>query len=792
MEGLTPRLIRAWLRVVIFVLFASASFLTSHVVQAQTVTPGPDGSATISTGGGTIVLPPLTNSGGSQGGTGTGNTGGQTGTPGTQGGSLEGGARAEATLENSASIEDQPATQVNEYCWQGPGTILNCIVVSFLGGMTAAAGSAFDKSISFFIIGFGDLYLNSGLGNSVEGLWETVRDIFNLTFIFGLVYIGFQIILGVNESGARRTIPFLVIAALLVNFSLFITKFIIDFANLAAAQIYSLFTVTGADAINSSAGDGLAGAFLADNGTSIALGFLNQLGVSALLNYQVSDSSPIMYLFGVGVVFIVMIYVFLIGAVLVTIRFAILIFYIIFSPVMFLGWVFPGFKSTTDKFWAGLFGQAFFAPAFLFMLYVTYTLTVNFNADGRKSLQQLGGANANPNTAQNFAEILPYFILIVIFLLGSLSIARKMANAGSSGVMKINDWATGKMRGALVGAGVGGAGYLGYKALDKTAASDSKLVRYTGLGSLSRGISKYTGVRDTAEKAYKSSYIGTSVAAREKRTGELDTRISSAEEKRQSKKEESQASKTASELESLRNVVGPLSTAQQTRLVELEAIEAKYQNNVSSMIKSDIEDMSETDLVSRASLFTGDQMKKIDESDKIKPTAKQKIRSIRENAALAKVTIGAGAAQRVDGVKVSKLSVTELNSLGYSWVLKNSHFLTNGQFDKIKDGGMQLSDPQKDRLGQQRSQKFASIATTGTTLDFQDIMKGRKADDLTKMPKELFINPLALPHLSEEVLRGLTPKLNTSEKNVIRTYVGQNHNLSGFFGTAYATNNGWQ
>ncbi len=351
--------------------------------------------------------------------------------------------------------ENIPAPAVTAgACWESPGAVMNCIVVTGLGGLTAAFGWAFDASIRMFIVDFSKQYIEYGIGNTVESLWITVRDIFNLTFIFGLVYIGFQIILGVNESGARRTIPLLIIAALLVNFSLFITKFIIDFANLAAVQIFNLFQIADSP-INASAGNtAVEGAFLAEGeGASIALGFMNQLGVSALLNYDVTDSSPFLYLLGVAVVFIVMIYVFAVGAVLVTIRFAVLIFYMIFSPLMFLGFVFPGFKNISDKFWEGLFGQAFFAPAFIFMLYVTYLLTVGFNDGKRESLKELSYNGADGGVTEELARILPYFILIVIFLLGSLSIARKMANAGSSMVMKVNDWAVGKTRGALVGAG---------------------------------------------------------------------------------------------------------------------------------------------------------------------------------------------------------------------------------------------------------------------------------------------------------------------------------------------------
>ena len=95
-------------------------------------------------------------------------------------------------------------------------------VTTFFGRLTAIFGFFFDYTVEHFVIGFGDAYKNSGTGFVIDDLWGMIRNIFNLTLIFGLVYIGFQMILGLNNS-AQRSIGYLVAAALLVNFSLFIT-----------------------------------------------------------------------------------------------------------------------------------------------------------------------------------------------------------------------------------------------------------------------------------------------------------------------------------------------------------------------------------------------------------------------------------------------------------------------------------------------------------------------------------------------------------------------------------------
>lgn len=355
------------------------------------------------------------------------------------------GGTVSETTNTPPGAEQVVEVSDGESCWSSPQGFFHCIATAFFGTFVAIAGYALDWSIELFITQFGQMYIDYGVGAVVEGTWGTVRDIFNLTFIFGLVYIGFQIILGINESGAKRTIPMLIVAALLVNFSLFIVKFIVDFSNLAALQIYNLFEV--ADTLNASGGQAKAGTIvdlLGGETSSISLAFINTIGVTSLLSHNPSagaaDGIPLFYTFGMIVVFLVLIYVFFAAAILITIRFAALTFYMIFSPIMFLGWVFPGMKQYSDKFWQGLFGQAFFAPALLFMLYISYQLSAGLAGPNRVD----GSVFKNEANALGFAQFVPYLVLIVVFLMASLIVAKKMANQGASMVGKVNDWAVSK------------------------------------------------------------------------------------------------------------------------------------------------------------------------------------------------------------------------------------------------------------------------------------------------------------------------------------------------------------
>ena len=107
----------------------------------------------------------------------------------------------------------------------GLKSVLWTIVNVVFGWMVWASGLLLNLAITKYVVGFGAVFESSGLGYSVNTLWATVRDIFNLTFIFGLVYIGFKMIFNSGDSNAKRMLGSLILAALLVNFSLFITKY---------------------------------------------------------------------------------------------------------------------------------------------------------------------------------------------------------------------------------------------------------------------------------------------------------------------------------------------------------------------------------------------------------------------------------------------------------------------------------------------------------------------------------------------------------------------------------------
>jgi hypothetical protein len=317
-------------------------------------------------------------------------------------------------------------------------TLLMNIVSGVFGMFLGWAGSLLDYAIGEFVAGFGRVYEETGLGFSIDNLWSTVRDLFNLTFIFGLVFIGFRMIFNSSDSSARRMLGLLVMAALLVNFSLFITKFVIDFSNIAATQLAAGFEDS------------------AEPGTYKVSGkFMSILGLTTVLDTKgklvgangtpIPDGAIYGYIFGSLVMYLVAMFIFAAGAFLLIIRFVVLNIYMVLSPLMFLGWVFPGFSNVSKEYWSGFLSRAFFAPAYILMIYFSHQILVNMKGVLTAGSQGIGAALVEPKSS-TFLATFPFFILTSTFLIASLVIANKMGAVGASNALSLGKRISGGAR----------------------------------------------------------------------------------------------------------------------------------------------------------------------------------------------------------------------------------------------------------------------------------------------------------------------------------------------------------
>ncbi len=690
--------------------------------------------------------------------------GGSLGNPQTPGQAADQGAGAMSAAAAQAQAQMMENAMVAENMGALDDPVLQFLhkyILTGIGSFVAYTGKAFDYAIEEYIIGFGNLYINKNVGVAVDSMWSTVRDIFNLTFIFGLVYIGFKMILDSSDSSARKMLISLIGAALLVNFSLFITKFVVDFSNIAAAQIYEAFGNT--DLPN----------------FSITNGFMTMMGINDLVGVEMTASAGYAYIVGMLLVFAILIYVFLAGAIMIIIRFVVLCIYMVFSPMMFLGWVFPAMKGHSQKYWSGFLSQAFFAPAFIFMLYLSYRVTYTFSYTTKDWGHFFGQGVAKPIGVDG---LIPFFAMVIIFLLASIMVAKNMGAVGASTVVSVGNNIRGRAQNALLaaprygartlaGASASGLGKFNDKLEgSRTGRNFKRALSVASLGALDER------ARRGLVKAGKNAKFGGSNSYQDDKdfsdtlSGTRSTEKSKAEAK-----------------EKIR--LGLADGALPDQIMAMQSVVAK-------MSTSQLETMADKDREKIAQYLTTSQTDTLMKSDKIGYDDKATIGKARTKA----IEKLAGKTGSIIHEQFNKLTIEQFETMGAEYIRDNAHLLTDTQLDAVKKSS-KFNELQKDSFATSRKEKLntivsGAVSAPDTTQQFANIMAHKKPKDIAMMPANVLMHADAQQYLSDQVLREiavkgtLTPAQQQQLEGMVARYPQHSHSTAkGYFGSNHAINN---
>ena len=376
------------------------------------------------------------------------------------------------------------------------------LVVGFFGRLVGLAGLALDWGVNEYVVGFGTNFLTSGIGGAVDILWVAVRDIFNITFIFGLVFIGLKMILNSDDPGTRRWLVSLIMAALLVNFSLYITKTVVDFSNIMATQIAKGFPTN------------------TDGDITVSEGFMSTFGIQQILSkgdtssmpsHVQTDGAAYAYIFGAMILFIVTAFVFAAGAIMLFIRYAALCLYMVLSPLMFLSWVFPQMSGITSKYWHGFLGRSFFAPIYLLLVYFSIYLLNAWakviSANGGKADYANTFSGMGNTTLKSFDATLPPFILACIFMIASVIVANKMGADGASTMIGFGKNLQGRAQRSLQRAAIRTT----KSAAANTAGRGARRLSYATGAALDRQISRMQNANKNTVAGKLARKVGNSV-----------------------------------------------------------------------------------------------------------------------------------------------------------------------------------------------------------------------------------------------------------------------------------------
>lgn len=156
--------------------------------------------------------------------------------------SLTGGGNASKAITELSHSNDKASATDCLGTLDGVG-IGNC-VAGFIYIFTVGLGSGIAYVGANFFNFAAHLSLNSGAYSLdfISAGWTTARDIANMAFIFILVYLAITIMFQANTAGTMHTLANVIIIALLINFSFFFTRLVIDAGNILSVQFYNAIT----------------------------------------------------------------------------------------------------------------------------------------------------------------------------------------------------------------------------------------------------------------------------------------------------------------------------------------------------------------------------------------------------------------------------------------------------------------------------------------------------------------------------------------------------------------------
>lgn len=336
-------------------------------------------------------------------------------------------ARANAPTHIGVDTEKSVLGTIAEPIFRFVGYLLQLIPAMVL----SMSGYLFDKVIQFSILEMSTNIKGEGsLGSSIDQTWKTLRDIANMFFILVLLFTAFKAMFQLSAGNVGRTILNIVIVALLINFSLFFTKVVIDASNVVAIGFYNSIVST-----NRPAAQATEGTQEVTQG-SISSGYMRLLGLQswfdpAIITKSKLDAQQLMVTGVMSAIFmlVVAVVMFIASAMLLA-RWLLLIVLMILSPVAFIAIIIPGMSSNFEKWKNAVIDQSFFAPLYFAMTWVSFKIAVGYQQASGGVIR--GGQNwsdvgiAVPSDGM-MTLILNYFIVIGFSII-ALVVSKQMAS----------------------------------------------------------------------------------------------------------------------------------------------------------------------------------------------------------------------------------------------------------------------------------------------------------------------------------------------------------------------------
>ena len=216
--------------------------------------------------------------------------------------------------------------------------------------------------------------LEMGRNSPVYQVWAYMRNLANICFIiFLLVIIYSQITgLGINNYGIKKSLPRLIVTAIIVNFSFLFCAIAVDISNIIGNGLKDLLAGIADNAISTGTIDPSKNTGFYALFTTIAAG---GIGTTILLAFP---GGPLGLLLAIIPVIVGGIISVVIGLLVLGLRQALVVFLVAISPVAFVLYILPNTEKHFQK-WKNYFAQMlFFYPMFSMLFGVTKLASMIF------------------------------------------------------------------------------------------------------------------------------------------------------------------------------------------------------------------------------------------------------------------------------------------------------------------------------------------------------------------------------------------------------------------------------
>ncbi len=338
-------------------------------------------------------------------------------------------------------------------------------------GVLILTGWIFDMVVETTITNVNQYFGSQApMGQSISKAWGTLRDLANMAFIFVLLYAAFKAMFDANFGEAGKTIKNIIIIALLINFSLFFTKVVIDASNVISLGFYRAIASSNEQTLKANErGQSVFGSTSEFKG--ISGGYMRMLGLQTFYSADILDkqnSGVKVLALGVfsSIFMLVSSVIFLISGVMFAARFIILVFLMILSPLAFVAYTVPGGSGQFNKWVDALKEQALFAPVFFALTWVAFQLGNTLVTPEVSWVQAVTGTDVEK--VSDVKTLLLNFTLLIGFSIAALVFSKQMVK--STPRFK-------EITGGIGSAAIGGTAFLGRQTIGRGANMISEKYR---------------------------------------------------------------------------------------------------------------------------------------------------------------------------------------------------------------------------------------------------------------------------------------------------------------------------